>query len=169
MTMKTEFRRIDNSEIDEAYSIVCQRTDWLNSTGLKQWTEPLPKSVFDNRQKSGQNFGLFCNDQLVVFLSLVKESIPYWQKEIGNADVWWLTTLASSIDFLGKNLGETAVGRAINFLKGKNVTTLYLDCVEGFLPMYYGRIGFKKIIQKDIDFPKCGLSHMVLMKYNILG
>ena len=167
--MKTEFRKINNTEADGAYSIICQRTDWLNSKGIKQWTEPLPKPVFDNRQKSGQNFGLFCNDQLAVFLSLVKESIPYWQEGIGNADVWWLTTLASSVDSSGQDLGHITVRQAVDFLDGKNVTTLYLDCIDGFLPVYYERIGFRRIVQKDIDFPKCGLSHMILMKYEILG
>ena len=169
MTTKTEFKEIDNSRAEEAYSIVCQRTNWLHSKGIKQWSEPLPKPIFDDRQKNGQNFGLFCNAQLAVFLSLIKEGIPYWQEEIGDADVWWLTTLTSSIDFSGRKLGQVAVRQAIDFLEGKSITTLYLDCIDGFLPKYYERIGFKKVIQKDIDFPKCGLSHMVLMKYDILG
>ena len=77
--------------------------------------------------------------------------------------------MASSVDSSGQDLGHIAVRQAVDFLDGKNVTTLYLDCIDGFLPVYYERIGFRRIVQKDIDFPKCGLSHMILMKYEILG
>ncbi len=164
-----QFRRISESEKEQAYSVICQRTEWLRSKKIRQWTDPLFREEFDQRQRAGNNFGLFKDGHLVVFLSLVKERSPYWGNETDQKQVWWLTTLAAAIDFSGQKLGEIAVTKAVEYLRQNGEKSLYLDCPEGngFLPNYYGRLGFSIVIEKDIVFPKCGLSHMVLMKHDL--
>ncbi len=163
------FRNISDAEKEHAYSIICRRTDWLNKRNIKQWTEPLPYDEFEKRQAKGENFGLFEGNTLTVFLSLVKTCHPYWRQETCQKQTWWLETLASGIEFSGKELGTIAVGRAVDYLKTPGEQGLYLDCVKGagFLPDYYGRLGFHVVAEKNIDFPKCGLTHMILMKHDL--
>jgi ribosomal protein S18 acetylase RimI-like enzyme len=164
-----EFRRISESEREQAYSIICQRTEWLHSKRIKQWTEPLPREEFDKRQRDGDNYGLFVSGRLAVFLSLVKERLPYWDNETNQTEVWWLTTLATAIDFSGQRLGPMAVQKALERLRQNGQKSLYLDCERGngFLSNYYGKLGFDIVAEKGILFPKCGLSHMVLMKHDL--
>lgn len=164
-----EFRSISESEKEQAYLIICQRAEWLHSKRIKQWTKPLPREEFDKRQRNGSNYGLFVRGRLAVFLSLLKERLPYWDHETNQTEVWWLTTLATAIDFSGQKLGQIAVKKALEYLRQNGQKCLYVDCEKGngFLPNYYGKLGFDIVIEKDIVFPKCGLSHMVLMKHNL--
>ena len=162
-----EFRRILENEKEQAYLMICQRTEWLQSRKIRGWSESLPREEFDKRQRNGNNFGLFKGGRLAVFLSLLKARLPYWDNETNQMEAWWLTTLTTAIDFSGQKLGEMAVKKAVEHLRQNGQKSLYLDCVkgDGFLPDYYGKLGFNVVIEKDIVFPKCGLSHMVLMKY----
>ena len=164
--MNMEFRPIKGDEAESAYRIICDATEWLRRKKIKQWTEPLPRQVFDARQSRDENYGLFADGVLSVSMSLILESVPYWEKEIGPSPVWWLCTLATSVNRKGEGLGEEAVRRACQHLKNKGVGLLWLDCVmEGdFLQNYYFRLGFATVAEKTIDFPKCGRTGMVLMK-----
>ncbi len=162
------FRQIsDKSEIETAYSIICERTKWLNARKIKQWTEPLPRAEFDQRQAKGENYGLFQDNKLAAFLSLLNYPNPYWKDELGMIPECWLETLATALDFSGQEIGKKAVMKAINCLQGQGQSRLFLDCVKlnNFLPNYYSEVGFKKVGEKDILYPKCGLTRMVLMTY----
>ena len=73
---------------------------------------------------------------------------------------------SSQIEFIG---GCVLSESAIDYLADKGTRQLYLDCVHGigFLPAYYKRLGFEVVVTKNIDFPKCGPTDMVLMRRDI--
>ena len=164
-----EFRRILDDEVEKAYSIICARTDWLNSKGIKQWTEPLPRNVFDDRQRNGDNYGLFKGNDICAIISIVKTCVPWWADETNNEPKWWFETLATRIEFAGMRLGEETIKRAIGQMRSTGSDCVYADCVkgDGFLQQYYEELGFITILEKEIEFPKCGLLKMILMKSDL--
>ena len=82
------FRKIYNEEKETAYKIICDVTKWLNSRNTKQWSEPLPKVVFDERQTNNENYGLIINNEVAVFLSLILNNDKYWREELNNRSVY---------------------------------------------------------------------------------
>ena len=164
------FRKVRPSEADHAYSIICETVEWLRSKNIKQWTEPLPREVFDSRQLNGENFALVLDGSLAVVLSIVKESPTQWLAETKGRAVWWLCTLATANQFRGRDLGRVAVERAIEHVRREGVEELFLDCPygNGFLPWFYESLGFECAHRKIVDWPKCGPTDMVLMRCQIM-
>ena len=160
-----EFRKLCDSEFDQAYAIICDAVDWLSSKNIRQWTVPLPRKVFLTRQRRGQNYALICDDVLAVILSLVKESSPHWLDQTGSMACWWLSTVATASDFRGQGLGHKAVQQANDYLCEIGAGEVYLDCVhgDGFLRTYYESLRFALLDRKTIEYPT-GLFDMVLMK-----
>ena len=165
---KMEFRRITPCEAERAYNIICETVDWLRSKSIKQWTEPIPRDVFERRQQKGENFGLVVDGSLVAVLSLIQDSLAYWSKETGAKTTRWLCTLATANDFRGRGLGRMAVLKALEHLRDSGADELFLDCAyeNGFLPGFYRSLGFQLVTRKVINWPKCGPMEMALMKYD---
>ena len=163
--MKTEFRQLKNEELDAAYAVICDAVDWLLSKGIRQWTVPLPRGVWEQRQHNGENYALVCQGELAVVLSLLHEDHPYWKDELGGGKHWWLSTVTTTLTYRGQQLGRRAIAEAETFLRDKAVKELYVDCVygSGFLPKYYKSLDFTLVARKDIEYP-LGTFDMVLMR-----
>ncbi len=152
--MKTEFRKIRDDELDASYQVIVDATEWLLSKGIRQWLAPLPRGVWDKRQDSGQNFGLFCDGELAVVLSLYTDAHPKWKMELGCGSQWWLYALATAAPFRSNGLGRCAVAEAEAYLKDMGVQQLCIDCVaSGFLPGFYTSLGYELLARKDIEYP----------------
>ncbi|MHA1728021.1 MAG: GNAT family N-acetyltransferase [Promethearchaeota archaeon] len=161
------FRKIEDDEFDKAYLIICEIVEWLHSKNIKQWTDPIPISKYKNRQNNGGNYCLAADGELAVVVSLIRESTAVWIDEIGSSKIWWISTLVTARNFQGNNLGQTAVERAKDYLRKKEkIDEVFLDCAygNGFLPNFYKSLHFHQIYRKDIAWPKCGPTDMVLMK-----
>ena len=160
-----KFRKVCDSEFDQAYSIICDAVDWLLSKNIRQWTVPLPRKIFRDQQRNSQNYTLICDGILAVVLSLLKESSPHWLDQTGPAECWWLSTVATASDCRGRGLGRKAIEEAKNHLCGMGVEEVYVDCVygDGFLPKYYEFLGFELLARKKIEY-STGLFDMVLMR-----
>ena len=163
--MTTEFRKLRDDELDGSYQIIVDTTEWLLGKGIRQWLGPLPRSQWNKRQDRGQNFGLFADGELAVILSLYEMVHPFWKMELGEASRWWLSTLATAGEFRGQGLGRRWVDGADDYLKGKGAKAIYLDCVHGsgFLPGFYGSLGFESLTRKDIEY-SVGIFDAVLMR-----
>ncbi len=149
--MKTEFRKIRDDELDASYQVIVDATEWLLSKGIRQWLAPLPRDIWDKRQDSGQNFGLFCDGELAVVLSLYTEVHAKWKTELGCDSQWWLNTLATAAPFRSNGLGRRGVAEAEAYLKDMGVQHLCIDCVaSGFLPGFYTSLGFEFLARIDI-------------------
>ena len=159
-------RHIGASEADLGYSVYMEAFRWLNDNGIRQWLVPLPRDTFGGRQKRGENCGLFIGDDLAVVLSLAAGTPSEWADLISERGAWWLHNLATAQAFRGKRLGERAVSSVGEHLARLGVRSVYLDCVDvgGFLPTFYGRLGFMKVCERSITYPSGNTFPMVLMR-----
>ena len=160
-----QFRKLRDSEFDQAHVIICEAVEWLLSRNIRQWTVPLPRHIYRGWQEKGQNHALICNGALAVILSLVKETSRHWLDKTGAQPCWWLSTAATSREFSGQRLGQKAIEEAKIYLAELGVEEIYLDCVygDGFLPKYYESLGFESLARKTIQYP-VGSFNMCLMK-----
>jgi ribosomal protein S18 acetylase RimI-like enzyme len=154
-TPKIAFSRLPDDQADVAYRIVCDAVEWLASRGIRQWTHPLPRDEWKKRQHSGENHGLTCDGKLAVVLSLIRETHPYWNQQLGADAHWWLSTVTTAPAFRGRRMGRRAIQEAAAFLRDDGADRLHVDCVhgEGFLPGYYESLGFDLVARRDIEYP----------------
>jgi len=161
------FRPLQTDEVDEAYAAYLEVCAWLQRRQIRLWLQPLPPEKFKERQVRGELFGLFAGRELAVSLALLNETPAHWQDELGPEPIWWLSTVATSVKFKGRGLGERAVAQAITWLARKGATEVLLDCALGFLPRFYQRCGFSALIEKDVTFSSGNTYPLVLMKKDI--
>lgn len=167
---RVAFRQTASDEVEQAYAIICETVDWLRGKGIRQWTEPLPREILARRQRHGENFALFRDGRMAVVLSLVRECSDPWHEETDGKIAWWLCTLATANAFRGNQLGRTTVRKTLSYLRDEaGAGELFLDCAygNGFLPEFYGSLGFRLVRRKVIDWPKCGPTDMVLMRRDL--
>ena len=153
------FRNINDSELDQAYNIVCETVEWLQSKNIKQWIGPIPFEIYKKRQIKKENYGLFHDGILKVVVSIVFESISMWNDKIGSDKNWWIHTLATSNQYRGKKFGRILIQKAIKYLVAQNIENFYLDCMygNGFLPNFYRWLGFQQILSRKIAIEKGSL------------
>lgn len=164
------FRQLTSDETDAGHAIIKDAFEWLKAKKIRQWLVEFPRLAYSERQMQGSNFGLFCNGELAVILSLIDSRPECWMSDLPNKNVWWLCTMAAARQFRGRRLGEQAVLEASTFLQNKMVDCLYLDCVNGgFLPQFYKKIGFAEVTRKDITYPSGNTFEMVLMRKKLRG
>ena len=119
----------------------------------------MPLEVYQQWQKSGCNYGLYKNEQLVAVWSLVYESTTDWDNLLGKC-VLWLHALAINPLYRGQRIGVQAIRMIVEQL----TEPLYLLCVDGFLPIYYARLDFV-VVQADTKSYAGHDYRMVLMRY----
>ncbi len=159
-----EFRRISTpDELNAASSAYDVAFNWLAGKGIRQWLIHLSRADFERQQSAGQNYGLFCDGVLAVYVSLSWTTAPEWKNIHGATPAWWLKSLASGSPQNDRGLGGTCVERACAFLTSQGAENLYLDCLYGFLPSYYARLGFAHLDTQNISYPP-GVFQMVLMR-----
>jgi GNAT superfamily N-acetyltransferase len=158
-------RRLRPEEFDAAHSILVSAADWLISRAIRQWTTAYPKDAYQACQEKGWNYGLICNNELAVVMTLSCELPAEWADCLGATPVWWLSKIATAPDYRGFGLGAVAVGHAIDALSAEGADSLYLDCVQGtgFLVDFYRSLGFRAINRRNVRFAT-GLFDMVLME-----
>src|SRR5262245_9501610 len=62
------FRRSRLDEFDSAYTIVCEAVAWLQQKGYEHWL--IPSDIYRERQRTGENYGLFVNGELAAVMTL---------------------------------------------------------------------------------------------------
>jgi|GEM_PF-1886423 len=163
------FRRIEDFELDFAYELHCEVVDYLLKKGIKQWLRPIDKNKLKERQLRKENFGLFINEKLEVFLSITKRKKNFeWDYILGNKETVWLNSVSVNIHNKNKGLGKLAILKAIEYLQYFKIQEVYLDCVinEGFLVTYYKNLGFELLSETSVTY-KSGSFKLALMKKNI--
>ncbi len=154
--MATSFRRLEDSELDEAHAIVAAATEWLNNRGIVQWTRVMPREMYMERQERGENYGLF-EPGLSAVMTLKEQAPEYWRDREYEKPFLWLSTLASRRDVPGS--GGRALEAAVDFTARSGFASLYLDCVDrdDALPSFYRRAGFEQLERREVwpGWPMC--------------
>ncbi len=160
------FRRLKDEDFDGAYAIIVEVTDWLLSRGIRQWIQPLPRDVYEQRQARGENFGLFVGREPAAVVSLMEHRPEYWADNLPPTRYKWLATLASARKFKGQKLGELAISEAEHYLILDGLPLLYLDCAfgTGALPDFYVFLGYETVARKELAFPWGTVDSVLLRK-----
>ena len=160
------FRRLHDDEVDAALAIITEVTDWLATKGVRQWSEPLPRDVYEQRQEHGENYGLLVDQELAAVVSLIEFRPDYWSEYLPKTPFKWMATLASSRKFKGQKLGELAISEAEHFVTVEGLPAIYLDCVygQGTLPEFYPWLGYQAVARKDLTFAWGTFDSMLMRK-----
>ncbi len=163
-----DFRPLKLSELDAAYAILEEVTQWLLNQGVRQWLQPLPYETYRERQQRGDNFGLFADGDLAAVVSLLDDRPGYWEAHLPKTRFKWLATLASARRYKGQNLGQLVIEQAEEYLANAGFKQIYLDCIygNGTLPKYYVLLGFEQVARADLTFP-FGTFDSVLMRKHL--
>jgi ribosomal protein S18 acetylase RimI-like enzyme len=66
-------------------------------------------------------------------------------------------------------IGRKVVRAAEDYIRTLNGEEVFLDCVDekGFLPLYYGSLGYSVVARQEITYPSGNTFPMVLMRKEI--
>jgi len=152
-----KFQNLRDCDVEYAYSILCWRIEDLLSKGIKQYERPYPpKDGYLDRQRNRWNYALFDGLKPVVIVSLMLNHKPAgWISEIQKDNFIWVTSLFSSKECKGRNLGRVILDEIDAFAKTGGYDRLMLDCYlgDGFWVEYYVQKGYKEIIRKNVEYP----------------
>ena len=162
MVPVTDFRRLDDDDVDAAVAILAAASDWLLARGIRQWTTAYPRELYQKLQDRGENFGLFEDSRLVAIVTLTGAP-PEWEAELAGQDVRWVSKLAVAPDCHGRGLGRLLAEHALEQLRRENVSRAWLDCRNGPLVAFYESLDFSRVTAKVVEFPDVTLE-LVLMK-----
>ena len=167
MVTVTDFRRLDDADVDAAVAILGAASQWLLARGIRQWTTSYPRELYQQSQDRGENFGLFEHDRLVAIVTLTIAP-PEWDAELAGLDVRWVSKLAVAPDCHGRGLGRLMAEHVLEQLQREGAARAWLDCRNGPLVAFYESLGFDRVISKVVGFPDVTLD-LVLMKKDLQG
>lgn len=164
-TRPIEFRRLILAESVAAYTIVQQSVTRLRKRQLPAWLPPYP--LYEQRQRNGENYGMFLEQQLGAVVTLSPSYHPQaWTAYVSETDdVVWLGTLCVADQFRGHGIGRETLMHAEAFLQEQRQQAIWLDCYygNGFLPTYYHTQGYTWIARKEVIFEDGSRHDSVLM------
>ena len=149
-----EFRAATAGEIAAAHALYMEVVTWLRAKGVRQWLRPLEADEFCERQEHGELFGYFEQAAMTATVALAYECDHDWETHLGPEARWWLKTLAVAPTHRGRDIGARVVAAAEAHLRSKGANEVWLECVDaGFLPDYYGRLGYEVMKRARITYP----------------
>ena len=129
------FRPLHDHEMPQGHAILCAAFHWLRHRHIRQWTAPMPMSVYQAWQQHRWNYGLFVEGELAVVLSLVEGSLDEWQDGVDGATVLWLHALATATP--GKAVGSVDMPCATPWTSPRRVlrtSTCFVQRATAFCP-----------------------------------
>ena len=162
-------RRLQEEEFDHAYDIYLDAFEWLKAKGVRQWLVPISRTNYQERHIRGESFGYFISGELCAIVSLANMPTKYWAAQLGEVPQWWISLLAVSTSRRGMGIGRETVRAAEDYVRILNGKEVFLDCVDekGFLPLYYGSLGYSVVARQEITYPSGNTFPMVLMRKEI--
>lgn len=149
-----ELRKLRSRELDSGYAVLIEAYEWLNSRGSSQWPHRFPYEKYSRWHELGLNYGFFSNENLTTVLSLVEEADDRWRDYLSGACVMWVRAVAGSNRYpKKKGFGRLAIQAAVRRIVIELGRPLFLHCFKGsgFLPDYYGCLGFKALSETELD------------------
>lgn len=156
MSQHTEFRRLRDDEEPLGYQVLEDTIIWQRVKGIMLWDRTLPRETYLERQRRGENCGLFVDGDLAAVVSLVAGVPDYWRAQVDDPGATWLCTLAVAEGFHGRGIGEIAMREAVAFLQASGRPAVWLDCKVGFLSRFYEALGFEAVTQQRRHIPHAG-------------
>jgi len=149
--MSLRVRCVLDHEAEAAFAVLKRVSVWLEQLGRRQ---RIAKTTFDTYmlwQNSGVNYVVVDDLEIAGIFSLPYEPLTEWRTTLDIEEpVAWLRALATDPAHRRKGIGALAVSHA---LEVRSPAAIYLDCVSGFLPSYYGSLGFEVIGTQTRQYP----------------
>jgi GNAT superfamily N-acetyltransferase len=162
--VKTCFRQIDPSEVNDAYDVYVEVFEWLRTKGVRQWLSALPVDCFLERASKGQLYAYCLEERIAAVATLCLEASPYWA-EFTSESRWWIKTLAVARKWRGAGVGALTIRSCETQVWNSGASEVFLDCVDcGFLPGYYAGSGYALLARKDITYPSGNTFAVALMR-----
>lgn len=158
------FRRLYPDELDIGYAVLVDAYEYLKSKGSSQWPQPFPHEKYRRWHAQGLNYGYFSDGTLAAVLSLVEETDDRWRDFLSGECVWWVRAVAGANQHRNNGFGCLAIRAAVDRIVTGHRLPLFLHCFKGngFLPGYYGRLGFEALSETELDN-----GPWVLLKYPV--
>lgn len=141
-------QRTRNDQFDEAYGLLEQVGQWLQSLGRRQRVSRITRETYAAWQADECNYVVLDGHTIAGILTLRTEQLLDWPEVSGG--VPFLRALATHPLYRGRGVGRAGVEFAIDKAAPD---ALYLDCVSDFLPDYYASVGFEPIGRRVIEEP----------------
>lgn len=148
--MELRVEPVCDKDRERAFEVIRAAGRWLQSRGLRQRIGQTCPVTWLDWQRSGANFAVYRESDPVGVFSLPRAAVCDWPG-YDDRPVCWLRALATHPRWRGKGIGTMAVRAALARTRPGQV--LYLDCVSGFLPGYYGRFGFQVLDRQPLPVP----------------
>lgn len=149
-----KLKKINQNEIELAYSIIKERYNYLINRGIHQYPFPYPPMKdYISMQKEGSCFGLYIKKDLagIINLSINKKDTGW---NINDVNYVCISSLFVNCKYKNQNIGHKILDNIIEYMLGFNITKFYLDCNidSNFLEKYYTKYGFTKLKDKHFKF-----------------
>lgn len=158
-------RKLKDSEMAQALSILHANLQWLEERGIRQWSADVIKRAYPEYQKIGENFAFEHDNQIIAVLSIHRRAPFYWLEMLNTDDYRFLSKLAVDVSLHGQGFGLQVIEAVQRLLRDEKVQELFLEVSheEGFLVEYYKELNF--VVADRIDIAcESGTYDMVLMK-----
>ncbi len=168
--MTEEFRALTEAECESGRQIVVAAARWARDRGVDRVLVPPSPETYRDRQRRGQNYGLFVDGRLAGVVSLLELPHTVWQDWTGAERTIWLGSLATGEAFHGQGVGRRMVNACARLAAARGYRWLYLDCQDanGRLVAYYEALGFQRLTKETRTF-SIGTVEAVLMRKDLAG
>ena len=134
---------------EASWNVLTDAVAWTKSQGRRQRISNITRQTYMNWQSQAVNFSVWRAECITGVFSLPTQSFQSWPSHDTGKPAVWLRALATHSDYRGIGIGGFAIQFAL-FSIGCG-TNLYLDCVAGFLPEYYQKMGFEFLDEQKTD------------------
>ena len=147
-----KFAALGSQQFERAIQLLNEVGKWNRSKGRHQRISDLSPETYAQWQSERSNFGISESGRLVGVVTLRKEQLLDWPEYLSKGEVWMLRALATHPDFRHRGIGEFAIANVKKMVAVGD--SIFLDCVNEFLPTYYQSHGFEVIATRYVTFGK---------------
>lgn len=164
--MTRSFSVLNDSRVDEAFAVLQLVGRNIQSQGRRQRISNTTLDTYRLWQREHANFVVTDGPDgpIIGLVTLRDEQLDDWPSFVELGPVPMLRGLATHPEYLRQGIGDFAVRKSIE--TRPTGTTIYLDCVSGFLPSYYGRLGFQPVARQQQGDETEGSYDITLMQFS---
>lgn len=151
-----------DDQFSAAFAVLRAAAGWLEEQGRRQRISATTVETYRAWQQAGHNFVATDGDRIVGVFTVCREVLRDWPTVAPAHPVPFLRALAIHPEYRGQDVGALAVRSALDMVAPE---ALYLDCVSGFLPTYYARLGFEIVHRQTREYPD-GDYDITLMRHD---
>jgi predicted N-acetyltransferase YhbS len=160
--MKLTFSALGDAQVEQAFGVLQQVGDWLESQGRRQRISNTSFECYSQWQSEHANFVVTEANEIIGLVTVRSELLEDWPDWLSLGPVLMLRALATHPDHQGRGVGALAIRESIQ--RSGSGQSIFLDCVSDSLPAYYARFGFQPVSQQIKVYPDGEIYDITLMQ-----